>query len=125
MQLQGIRNQIAIYIINENNKHFSPIRFVNKNENIYPIIKNQFSDEIRFVFDNNSISKIYFNKAINYGLWSQTIAKNSKITYNDTIELKIAFEDISIVSKDISFCIIDSTNELINEVYPQDVLISL
>ena len=53
------------------------------------------------------------------------VAKNSKITYNDTIELKISFDDISIFSKDISFCIIDSTNELINEVYPQDVLISL
>jgi len=125
MQFSNIENQIAIYFINEKNNHFSPIRFINKNENIYPIIKNQFSNEVRFVFDSERISKIYFSKAIGHNLWNYTVAKNSKIAYKDTIELKISFEDLNIDKNNVSFCIIDATNELINEVYPQDVLINL
>ena len=125
MQYGGIENQIAIYFINEKSSNFSSIRFINKNDNIYPIIKNQFSNEVRFVFDKEQISKIYFSKAISHNLWNYVVARNSKIGYKDTIELKIAFCDLGINSSHISFCVIDATNELINEVYPQDVLINL
>ena len=92
---------------------------------MHSIIKNQFSHEVRFVFDNQKISKIYFNKAINWNLWSQVIAKSSKIAYKDVIELKISLDDLDITSSNFSFFIIDATNELINEVYPQDVMINL
>jgi len=34
-------------------------------------------------------------------------------------------EDLGAKEDELSFCIIDSTNELINEVYPQDVLIDI
>ncbi len=121
----GIENQIAIYFANEDSMHFSPVRFVSKNDNIYPIIKNQFTREIRFVFDNKRISRIFFNKACAWGLWSQIVAKHSKIAYKNVIELKIAFEDLEFVNKEFSFCIMDATNELINEVYPQDILVDL
>lgn len=120
-----VENQIAIYIANDKNMHFSPVRFVNKNDNVYPIIKTPFSREIRFVFDNNKISRIFLNKACPWGLWSQCVAKNSKIAFKDVIELKIAFSDLEFNDKDFSFCILDATNELINEVYPQDALINL
>ena len=53
------------------------------------------------------------------------MSKKSKIAYNDVIEAKIPFEDLEIKSGECSFCIIDSTNELINEIYPQDNMISL
>ena len=124
-----IENQIAIYILNEYAENFSPVRFVNKNENIYPIIRNNFSSEIRFVFNDKEVSKIFSNKALNYGLWGRSPAKNSKINYlNDIIELKISFEDLGFetgYTKEFAFCILDATDELINEVYPQDVLINL
>ncbi len=122
---KAIENQIAIYFSYEKSRYFSPVRFVNKNENFYPIIKKHFSNELRFVFDENNISRIFFNKAIPYGLWSQSVAKKSKIAYKNVIELKIAFEDLAFETKEFSFCIIDTSNELINEVYPQDVMINI
>ena len=126
MAYESIQNQIAIYFINPSERFLSPIRFVNKNDNsIYPILMNQFSREVRFVFDSNKISRLFFNKSCPYGLWSQMLSKTSKIAYKDVIELKIPFEDLGITEKEFSFCIIDSTNELINEVYPQDVMIEL
>jgi len=126
MAYESIQNQIAIYFANKNERFLSPIRFVSKNDNsIYPILMNQFSREIRFVFDSNRISRLFFNKSCAFGLWSQMLSKKSKIAYKDIIELKIPFEDLGASQNELSFCIIDSTNELINEVYPQDVLIDL
>ena len=61
---QNIQNQIAIYFARKNERFLSPIRFVNKNDNsIYPILMNQFSREIRFAFDSNRISRLFFNIA--------------------------------------------------------------
>ena len=125
MAYENIQNQIAIYFQNEDEIYLSPIRFVSKNENIYPILMNQFSREVRFVFDSNRISRLFFNKSCQYGLWSQMLSKKSKVAYKEVIELKIPFEDLGVKNNGFSFCIIDSTNELINEVYPQDVVISI
>ena len=126
MAYENIQNQIAIYFANENERFLSPIRFVSKNDNsIYPILMNQFSREVRFVFDSNKISRLFFNKSCPYGLWSQMISKDSKIAYKDIIELKIPFKDLGFENREFYFCIIDSTNELINEVYPQDVMIDI
>ena len=125
MSRQNIQNQIAIYFSNLKERYYSPIRFVSKNDNVYPILMNQFTREVRFVFDSNRISRIFFNRAHQYGLWVQMLSKDSKIAYNDVIEMKIPFSDLGVVDREISFCIIDSTNELINEVYPQDVMIDV
>ena len=129
MFIENIENQIAIYFINELSSDFSSIRLVNKNENnVYPILKNQFSHELRFVFNSKYISRIFLNKAGEYNLWNQVSAKKSSIFYKDVIELKISFEDLEILpenKKQLAFCILDVTNELINEVYPQDVLITV
>lgn len=126
MAYENIQNQIAIYFANQNERFLSPMRFVSKNDNnIYPILMNQFSREVRFIFDSNKISRLFFNKSCPWGLWSQMLSKNSKIVYKEAIELKIPFSDLGCENRELSFCIIDSTNELINEVYPQDVMIDI
>ena len=126
MAYENIQNQIAIYFANNNERSLSPIRLISKNDNaIYPILRSQFSREVRFIFDSNKISRLFFNKACPYGLWSQMLSKNSKVAYKGVIELKIPFSDLKMEQDELSFCIIDSTNELINEVYPQDVLIDV
>lgn len=126
MSYGAIENQIAIYFTSDKSEHFSTVRFVSKNENtIYPIIKNQFSREVRFIFDNYSTSRLFFNKACSYGLWTRTNPKDSQIAYKDVIELKIAYSDLEFENNEFSFFIMDLSNELINEVYPQDVLIDL
>lgn len=122
----NVENQISIYFSDEKSEYFSPIRFVSKNENIYPITRNQFSNEVRFVINKTKLSRIFVNKSAPYGLWSQLSAKKSKANYkNGIIEIKISLSDMQILSKHFSLFILDATNELINEVYPQDMLMDL
>ena len=52
------------------------------------------------------------------------LSKESKIAYKDVLELKLLKKDLALDDK-FSFCVIDSTNELINEVYPLDGLIDI
>ena len=126
---EKLENQIAIYILNEYATNLSPVRFVNKNDNIFPIIRNVFSNELRFIFNGKEVSKIFLNKALPYNLWERSSSKKSEIKYEEKIlELKISFEDLNfdiLKTKEFAFCVLDITNELINEIYPQDVLISL
>lgn len=127
MSYSEIVKQIAIYFKCDTAEHFSPIRYISKNENaIYPIVKNQFSKEVRFTFDNEKTSRLYFNKACAWGLWTKALPpKNSQIAYKDVIELKIAHSDLGFTNNEFSFFIVDLSNGVINEVYPQDTLIDL
>ena len=86
------------------------------------IFSHWFRDEI---YASRNALIIYFSKSINWTLWNQIIPKNSKVVYKDVIEIKIALEEFEISRGNLSFFIIDATNEIINEVYPQDVLINL
>ena len=99
---------------------------MSKNENVFPILFNQFSSEVRFAFNSEKISRMLLNKASKHSLWVQAISKKSQIACkNNIIEIKIPFEDLNISENEFSFCIVDSTNELINDVYPQDILINI
>ena len=121
-----VENHISIYFATENAANYSSIRYVNKNENmIYPIVKNQFSCEVKFILQHDKVSKMYFNRAIRWGLWSQTFPKNSIYKQKDIFEAKIALSDIGCKTANLSFFVLDATNQLINEVYPQDVMIPL
>ena len=126
MALDNIENQIAIYFATDDAQYYSPIRFVSKNENsIYPIIKNHFSHEVRFTVDSKKVSRIYFNKSCPWGLWGQTVSRDAKLVYKGIAELRIPFADLDFTKGSLSFFVIDATNELINEVYPQDVMINM
>lgn len=122
-----IENQIALYLINKNSEYHSPVRFVNKNDNIHPVIKNNFSNELRIIFNQKEVSRIFLNQATKNNLWKKASPKKSFVNYKDIIELKISFEDLNITpdTKDFDFCILDITDEIINEIYPQDVLINV
>lgn len=126
MTHKGIENQIAIYFASDNSQNYSPIRFIGKNENaIYPIIRNQFSFELKFSLDMNNVSKVTLSKALPWFLWSKAISKRAKILYNDVVELKIPLEDLEAKNCNLSFVVVESTNDLINEIYPQDTLVEL
>ncbi len=60
------------------------------------------------------------------GLWASQLLKKANYAYKDTIEIAISFEDLGVnIGENVEFCIIAATNTNLNEVYPQDILLSL
>ena len=60
------------------------------------------------------------------GLWISQLLKKVNHAYKDTIEVAISFDDLGVnPGETIEFCIIAATNGILNEVYPQDILLTL
>ncbi len=121
-----LRNQIFLYFRNETRNILSPARTTIRTENIYPIIENQFTHEIHFSFNDTEMLPLNMAKSTYGGLWASQLLKKANYAYKDTIEIAISFEDLGVnIGENVEFCIIAATNTNLNEVYPQDVLLSL
>ncbi len=121
-----IRNQIFIYFRNETQNVLSPVRTVSRTENIYPIMENQFTHEIKFSFNDNEMLPVNLSKSTFGGLWISQLIKKTNYAFKDTIEVAISFEDLGVnPGETVEFCIIAATNGILNEVYPQDILLTL
>ncbi len=121
-----LRNQIFLYFRSENQNILSPVRTVSKTENIYPIIENQFTHEVSFSFNDTEMLPLDLAKSTFGGLWISQLLKRVNYAYRDTIEIAISFEDLGIQEgESVEFCILAATKGVLNEVYPQDVLLTL
>lgn len=118
--------QVFIYIQNHGDKFGSPIRLVNRTENIYPILQNKFTQEIKISLLNEKLLPIRLSHAMENNLWARLEPKNCEQAYLDTIEAKIPLKDLLIKpGQNISFCVVDARDGTIEEVYPQDMMINL
>ena len=104
----------------------SPLRVVSRTSNIYPSAKNGFSHEIMFAFNKNDILPPVLSFAISGGLWQMKLMKQDEYAYRDVIELKISYKDLGLEENaPVEFCVVSATGGIINEIYPQDVLLAL
>ena len=121
-----LMNQIHIYIRSAFQNSLSPVRVVSRTNNIYPTLKNSFSHEVMFSFNKNDLFPPVLNTSMPGGLWKMVLMKHDEYAYKDVIELKISYKDLGLEENTpVEFCVASATNEVINEVYPQDVLLTL
>lgn len=121
-----IKNQIHIYLRTPSQSVLSPVRTASRTGNIYPTIKNSFSHEIMFAFNKKDLLPPVLNVAIPGGLWKMTLMKHDEYAYKDVIEIKISYKDLGLdPNTPVEFCVVSATGGIINEVYPQDVLLTL
>jgi hypothetical protein len=119
-------DELYIYFKNENQAQSAPIRLTSKTENVYPILKHCFTNEIKFTFDREEIFPPRFSQATSSGLWVLKLLKQVRYAYKDVIELAISFEDLGVEKgSSIEFCVISAKNAIIDEVFPQDSLLKL
>ncbi len=119
-------DELFIYFKNENQNQGAPIRLTSKTENVYPILKHYFTNEVKFTFDREEIFPPRFSQAVSGGLWVLKLLKQVKYAYKDVIEIGISFEDLGVEKgSSVEFCIISAKNAVIDEVYPQDSLLKL
>ena len=121
-----LKNQIHIYIRSAFQNTLSPVRAISRTNNIFPTLKNGFSYEIMFAFNKDDLLPPITSVAMPGGLWKMVLTKHDEYAYKDVIELKISYKDLGLEENTpVEFCVVSATNEIVNEVYPQDVLLSL
>lgn len=121
-----LKNQIHIYIRSQIQSTLSPVRAISRTNNIFPTVKNSFSHEIMFAFNKNDLLPPILSVAMPGGLWKMVLMKHDEYAYADVIELKISYKDLGLAQDTpVEFCVVSASNEVINEVYPQDVLLTL
>ena len=120
-------NQLYIYMRNVSKRlPASRIRVINKTENVFPLLKEKYNNEILVQIQNKELFPVSLAKASSDGLW--IIANNQKIksAMKDVIDISIPFENLSISEGDnIEFFLATAINGLKETFIPQDSFLTL
>ena len=120
--------QIFIYFKNQSNKNknLSSIRTVNRSDTLFPIIKDKYSNEIKISFTGKKGLAPQLSYATKDNLWVYKLSNNIKFAYNEIAELSISFDELGVkIGEKVDFFILTSVNDITEEVFPQDVVLSI
>ena len=120
-------NQLYIYMRNYDRKQLlSPIRLINKTENISPIMKEKFHTELRVSMMENKLYPIRLTKAIHNSLWVTQNTKDIKTAFQKVVDISIPFENLDIFKGEKLEFFVANTNYGINESFiPQEILLNV
>ena len=120
-------NQMYVYIRNRDKKQsLSPIRIIQKEENILPISKERFHNELQISIYKGKINLIRLVKAIPNNLWTISTSKHIKAVYNKYVDVSIPFDDISIDRGDtLEFLFINANYGIQDYFIPNEMLLTI
>lgn len=120
--------QVYVYIKTNNDefRYSAPVRPLNKTENVCQLIKNAYTHEIKITFMQGKLYPFFFSKAMKNNLWVMEKNNSIQCVYDEVVELKIPFEDLNVKSGEkIDFFIINGTFGRIEDIYPQDLWLTI
>jgi len=121
-------HQMYVYMRNADKKQLlSPIRLANKTENIFPIMKEKFHNELRIsVINDKKEAPAHLVKAMQGGLWVVHNSKMLKVAFGKVVDLAIPFDDIDIApGESLEFFFANANFGIKDSFIPQDALLSL
>lgn len=118
--------QVYIYIKTNNAEYTAPVRPLNKSENVCSLLKESYSYELKLTFMQDKSFPLFFSKAMKNNLWLMKKNNSVESIYDEVIEIKIPFEDLDVkYGEKIDFFIINGTFGRIEEIYPQDLWLTI
>lgn len=120
--------QVYIYIKTNKDEfqYTAPVRPLNKTENVCTLIKNAYTHEIKLTFMKDKTFPLFFAKAIKNNLWVMDKNNSIEYIYDEIIEMKIPFDDLGVnPDEKIDFFIINGTFGRVEDVYPQDLWLTV
>lgn len=122
-----ILHQMYIYMRNCDRKQLqSPVRLINKTENISPIMREKFHNELRISMMDNRLYPMRLTKAIQGGLWAMRDTKDIKMVYQNVIDVSIPFDTLDVgVDEKLEFFFANANFGIKDSFSPQDVLLSV
>jgi len=121
-------HQMYVYMRNADKKQLlSPIRLASKTENIFPIMKERFHNELRIsMINDKKDSPVHLVKAMQSGLWVVNNSKDIKIAFGKVVDLAIPFEYLDVAAgENLEFFFANANFGIKDSFIPQDVLLTL
>lgn len=120
-------HQMYIYMRNADKKQMqSPIRLINKTENIFPIMREKFHNELRISMLDNKLYPIRLTKAMQGGMWTIQNTKDVKLAYQKVIDVSIPFESLDVGRGDrLEFFFANANFGIKDSFIPQDILLNV
>lgn len=122
----GLR-QMFIYLRNRTKLHtLSNIRLLSKTEDIYQLMKEKFSNEIKLSFVGGMLRPLQFSKSMQNGLWCIQNNENIKVAYDNVIDISIPFDEIDVAEGEmVEFFFAPADSEIIESAVPQELLLTM
>lgn len=119
--------QMYIYTRNASRKHtLSPIRLINKTENVLPVSKEKFHNEIQLSVHGGELRLVRLIKAIPNNLWAIQNSKEIISVYDKVLDLKIPFSNLDVERGEVLEFVFVNANIGINDVFiPNEMLLNV
>lgn len=119
--------QMYVYMRNSDKKQLqSPIRLINKTENIFPIMREKFHSELMLSIMENKLYPIQLIKSMQGGLWTLQDTKDVNVAFKKVIDVSIPFEKLDVEpGESLEFFFASANFGIKDSFIPQDVLLNV
>ena len=129
-KLTGDGNFYQIYIYIKNRSYSKSakgkLRLVMRPETLSPILKENFSHEIKLTFAKNDAFPVDIAYSNNEGIWLSKLNNGAKYALGNVLEIQIPLNDIDIAQNDIiDFVVLDGTLGKGSGAYPRDMFLTV
>lgn len=122
-----VLHQMYIYMRNCDRKQpQSPVRLINKTENISPVMREKFHNELRISMMDNKLYPMRLTKAMAGGLWAMQDTQNVKMVYQKVVDVSIPFDSLDIrPGEKLEFFFANANFGIKDSFSPQDILLTV
>ena len=119
--------QMYVYMRNATKKHsLSPIRLINKTENVLPLSKEKFHNELQLSVHNNELKLTRLIKAIPNNIWALQSSRDFTAVFDKVIDVKIPFDNIDIsYGETLEFMFVNANLGIKDLFIPNEMLLSV
>ena len=130
----SLSNQFKIFIyhkkeaelLTDNVLNQSSVRTLISHDDIYPTLKEKYTNEVQITFKDKNCVSIQLSQALSNNLWAYSLSNNVEYNFDNNLYISIPFDDLNITKGEkVEFCFITSICDKTEEVCPQDLLLSL
>ena len=119
--------QMYIYTRNSSKKQsLAPTRLINKTENILPITKQRFHNEIQLAIKNGELRFVRLIKAIPGNLWVVQNPKEISSVFSKALDLKIPFSNLDVNhNENMEFVFVTAAFGVSDSFIPNEMLLNI
>ena len=119
--------QMYVYTRNSSKKHsLSPVRLINKTENILPITKQKFHNELQLAVKNGEVRLVRLIKSIQGNMWVLDDAKDITCVLGKVIDIKVPFSNLDIgYDENMEFVFVNAAAGVSDLFIPNEMLLNI